>query len=44
MFVFIGLVVWMKTFITKDAPGIYSEPDQMPIYNWIYEGLADLTY
>ncbi len=43
MFVFIGLVVWMKTFLTKDASGIYSEPDLMPVYNWIYDGLSGLT-
>ncbi len=43
MFVFIGLVVWMKAFVSRDTPGIYTDPDPMPLYNWIYNGLSNLT-
>jgi len=39
LFVTIGILVWLKTFISKDAVGIYFDSDPMPIYNWIYNGL-----
>lgn len=42
-FVFIGLVLWMKVFISKDTPGVYYDPDPMPIYNWIYNYLTEFT-
>ena len=41
--VFVGLIFWMRNFISRDLPGIYYDADPMPIYNWIYSGLVDLV-
>lgn len=35
-----GVLLWLKAFISKENPGIYYDADPMPIYNWIYQNLS----
>ncbi len=43
VFIIVGLVFWLKTFISKETPGIYYDAESMPIYSWIYSLLGDLV-
>lgn len=44
IFILLGFIFWLKTFINSDTPGILNDSNPMPFYLWIVQNIGSIHF